>query len=442
MGSNAIEREAGAARGHAVVIGGSMAGLLAARVVSEYFDRVTVIDRDNLPINGSQRRGVPQGWHAHALLAGGLAVTEDLFPGITDALTKDGALIADPAKDGRWFFEGGFLKKLDSGLKALLVSRPFLESRVRSRLLGSDNIVIKSVSSARGLVCKNGRVQGVILDDRKIEADLVIDASGRGSQAPNWLESIGFERPAEEKVEIQLAYTTQVFVGGVANTSELFTVVPSTPSGKRGGVILAQEGGRWIATLFGYFGQSAPKDLDGFLEYARSLPSPMIYDRLRDAEPEGEARTFKFPYSIRRYYERMARFPDGFLVFGDAVSSFNPIYGQGMSSAALQAAALRDALSEVEEGLAKRFFKAAGKVVDNPWGVAVGGDLKMPEVPGRRPRSVSFINWYLTKLHKAAHLDPAATNAFIRVAQLIDSPPAIFAPRVVAKVARHGLFAT
>jgi flavin-dependent dehydrogenase len=373
MGSNAIEREAGAARGHAVVIGGSMAGLLAARVVSEYFDRVTVIDRDNLPINGSQRRGVPQGWHAHALLAGGLAVTEDLFPGITDALTKDGALIADPAKDGRWFFEGGFLKKLDSGLKALLVSRPFLESRVRSRLLGSDNIVIKSVSSARGLVCKNGRVQGVILDDRKIEADLVIDASGRGSQAPNWLESIGFERPAEEKVEIQLAYTTQVFVGGVANTSELFTVVPSTPSGKRGGVILA---------------------------------------------------------------------PDGFLVFGDAVSSLNPIYGQGMSSAALQAAALRDALSEVEEGLARRFFKAAGKVVDNPWGVAVGGDLKMPEVPGRRPRSVSFINWYLTKLHKAAHLDPAATNAFIRVAQLIDSPPAIFAPRVVAKVARHGLFAT
>jgi hypothetical protein len=200
--------------------------------------------------------------------------------------------------------------------------------------------------------------------------------------------------------------------------------------------MLAQEGDRWIVTLIGHFGQATPLDLNGFVEYARTLPAPYIYEVVRDSQPVSEPVSGRFPASVRYRYERLARFPDGFLVFGDAISSFNPIYGQGMSVAALEAIELAAALRKDSAGLARRFFRRVAKVVDMPWTISVGNDLRMPETVGPRNAGVNFINWYIAKLYKAAHSERIPAMAFIEVANLLAPPPSVMRPMVVVGVLR------
>lgn len=422
-------------RNRAVVIGGSIAGLLAARVLTDFYAEVLVLERDDLSNEGRNRRGVPHGYHAHALLAGGLEVIEEYLPGISDELISNGALACDPLNDGRWFFEGNDLRRSASGTRAIMLSRPMLEIGVRHRVQTLDNLTILDNRSIRDLVFENGRVTGIQTQDQVLLADLVIDASGRGSRAPKWLESLGFRRPVEEKVEIQVTYTTRIFRRHPRHMNgDTFATLSPTPDCKRGGVILAKEDGEWIVTLYGYFGEKAPEDLDGFIEFARTLPASHIHDVVKNAEPVGEAKVFRFPASTRRRFEKLDRHPDGFLAFGDAICSFNPIYGQGMSSAALQARALADALKSGSESLSERFYALAAKVIDGPWHVAVGSDLRIPETVGRRSPQVRLINWYMSKLHRRGHIRVDAALAFVRVAQLLDPPPAIMHPALAVRV--------
>ncbi|HKX83777.1 MAG TPA: hypothetical protein VJL58_06145, partial [Pyrinomonadaceae bacterium] len=272
-------------------------------------------------------------------------------------------------------------------------------------------------------------------DGESIEADLVVDAGGRGSKTPSWLRELGFEAPFEEKVEVQLSYTTRIFKRHDQQLGkDKVVVIAPTPSGKRGGVIIAQENGRWMVTLFGHFGITAPVDLKGFIDFAKTLPSPDIYDLLREAEPVDDACTIRYPASTRRRYEKLSMFPEGFLVFGDAICSFNPIYGQGMTVAAMQAIALQDALVATDRGLAKRFFKKASRIIDNPWKIAVGADLRMPETPGRRSLATRFINRYIAEVHKCAHTDRRTARAFVRVAQLLEEPSSLMRPRILLRV--------
>jgi len=364
-------------------------------------------------------------------------VLEQLFPGITAQLISGGAVPADPMNDGTWFFEGAALRKARSGTTGVMMSRPFLESVVRARIAETEGIDVLGGQSVRRLISSDdgNRVMGVVNDDGFVEADLVIDATGRGSRSADWLELLGFEKAADTKVEIDLMYTTRLFrLRPDCRPDDKFIVIAPTPDGKRGGVMAMQESGDWIVTLFGHFGQVAPNDIEGFMEYTRSLPSPLIYEAIRRAEPIGEPINFRFPASRRRSYEKLARFPEGFLVFGDAICSFNPIYGQGMSVAALQAEALRETLLAGGEKLAQRFFKTAGKVMDDSWNMAVGGDLRMPETTGPRNIGSSLINWYICNVHKQAHSDPKAAVAFIRVAQLLESPTALMRPAMVVRV--------
>lgn len=424
-------------REHAVVVGGSMAGLLAARVLADRFDRVTLIERDELPSQTANRRGVPQGRHTHALLASGKEVLERLYPGFSEQLLAEGAVTGDTSADARWFFEGAPLQRKQCGVSALLLSRPFLERAVRERTLGLPNLTCLQSSHVDGLLSggEPAHVNGVRVGDRAVEADLVVDATGRGSKTPQRLKELGYQPPEEERVEVALRYTTRLFRRNPRDLAgDVAAVVPPTPDGKRGGVMLAQEGGLWTVTLIGHFGNAAPPELDGFIAYAKSLPAPYIHQVVRTAEPVGEAVTAKFPASLRRRYERLRRFPDGYLVIGDAISSFNPIYGQGMSSAALQAAELARTLDEESEGLARRFFARAAKVVDNPWSIAVGTDLRMPEATGPRTPMVRFVNWYMAKLHRTAHHDAEVAWAFLQVAALLAPPPSVLRPRVAARV--------
>ena len=422
---------------HAIVIGGSMAGLLATRVLSDHFEQVTVIERDAFPPAGEHRRGVPQGRHTHGLLASGKQVLENLFPGISQELIDGGAVRGDLAHDSRWFLEGASLCKFTSDLGGLLLSRPFLEGKVRRHLTSLPNVRTHEGCDVEGLATTidQRRVTGIKTAGQILTADLVVDATGRGSHSPQWLEAMGFAKPPEERVEIALGYTTRLFRRSLLDLDgDGAALIPPTPETKRAGVMLAQEGDRWTVTLVSYFGNYAPSELEGFIEFARNLPAPFIYDVIRHAEPISEPASARFPASVRRRYEKLDRFPDGFLVFGDAISSFNPMYGQGMSVASLEAVALAETLAQGPSDLARRFFRRAAKVVDIPWSIVVGGDLRIPGTIGPRNAAVNFVNWYMAKLHKAAHHDPVVALAFHKVGNLLTAPPSVMHPRIAARV--------
>lgn len=422
----------------AVVIGGSMGGLLAARALAGRYEEVTVLERDHFPAAGEHRKGVPQGRHAHGLLAQGRAVLEEFFPGLTRDLVAQGAKEGDIVEGARWYHNGGFHAQFPSGLTGLLLSRPLLEGYVRGRVLALPGVRALTGVSVRGLLGGGGHVTGVRLDDEglsDLRADLVVDASGRGSQAPKWLEALGYERPAEDLVRIDLAYATRVYrrrpqdLGG----NDAFVIGSNAPEA-RGGVVLGMEGNRWVVTLAGFLGDHPPTDEAGFLEFARSLPVPDVYDLVKDAEPLSGIVPYKFPGSQRRRYERMARFPEGFLVMGDALCSFNPVFGQGMTVAAAEAKALARCLEAGTEDLARRFFREAAALVDSPWGIAVGADLRYPQVQGPRGPVVSFVNWYVARLHVAARRDRALVLAFQKVANLMAPPPSLLAPKLALRV--------
>lgn len=422
---------------HAVVIGGSMAGLLATRVLAEHYEQVTLVERDAFPLEVVHRRGVPQGRHTHGLLVSGVQVLERFFPGIWNELIEGGAVRGDIASDSRWFLEGGCLRKFPSGLHGLLMSRPFLESKVRRHVLRLTNVRTREGCDVEGLATTEDyqRVTGIKTAGEIVPADLVVDATGRGSHSPQWLEAMGYAKPPEERVEIAMGYTTRLFRGSLLDLDgDGAVIIPPTPEGKRAGAMLAQEGDRWTVTLISYFGNYAPAELEGFIEFARNLSAPYIYEVIRQAEPISEPASARFPASVRRRYEKLDRFPAGFVVFGDAISSFNPMYGQGMSVAALEAVELADTIGRGPSDIGRRFFRRAARVVDIHWSIVVGSDLRIPETIGPRNAGVTFINWYMAKLHKAAHHDPVVALAFHKVGNLLAPPASVMNPRISARV--------
>jgi len=436
---------------HAVVIGASMSGLLAARVLSEFFERVTVLDRDALPDALGHRRGVPQSRHAHALLARGREILDELFPGLTAELVASGALRRDVQGGFRWCNEGHDLRQAPGGMDSLFVSRSLLEARIRARVAAIDNVAIVGRCHVHALVgSADGRgVTGVRCvepadghdrSQRTVRADLVVDASGRGSRTPAWLEALGHAPPHRDEVRVGIAYASCTYrrrphhLGGDGGM-----VVTGTVDNPRSGAMLALEGDRWIVTLAGYLGDGPPTDPDGFVAFARTLPSGGIYDVIRDATPLDDPLRYRFPASVRRRYEDLAAFPDGYLVFGDAICSFNPIYGQGMTVAATEAMVLRTCLRDGTERLARRFLQRAAKTIDIPWDIAVGGDLRFRSVEGSRTAKVRMVNAYLARLHVAAASDPAVGRAFLRVANLLTRPERLLAPDIALRVLRSVL---
>jgi 2-polyprenyl-6-methoxyphenol hydroxylase-like FAD-dependent oxidoreductase len=429
---------------HAVVIGASMGGLLAARALADHYDQVTVFERDALPPSREPRKGVPQGRHAHGLLARGREVLEELFPGLSEELVSQSACYGDIVADVMWFNHGVYLCNAPSMMTGLLISRPMLEDGVRRRLRQLPTIRLHEESDVQELVFDRaaGRVTGVRVQPRdgaevpqNLDVDLVVDASGRGSRSPSWLEAMGYAKPREESVEVNIGYMTRLYrrrsehLGG-----KRAVILAACRPDWRMGVILAQEEDRWIVTLGGYFGDHAPSDEAGYLDFARSLQKPEIFEVIKDAEPLSPFAAYQFSANLRRHYEELKRFPEGFLAFGDALCSFNPIYGQGMTVACMEALALRDCLAAGAQGIASRFFKAASALIDVPWQIAVGSDLQHPAVQGARPAQVRFINWYLAKFYRAAQRDAVLATRFLEIANLMKSPPALLEPRMALRV--------
>jgi 2-polyprenyl-6-methoxyphenol hydroxylase-like FAD-dependent oxidoreductase len=431
---------------HAVVLGASMAGLLAARVLADAYGQVTVIDRDELPKASTHRRGVPHGRHAHALLARGQQALEELFPGLTAELIAQGVPTGDLLANGRWYVSGHRLRQQPIGLVSLCVSRPLLEGYVRARVRALPNVAFLDSCDIVGLAATpdGRRVTGARVLRRAdggakelLGADLVVDATGRGSRTPIWLQALGYERPDEEQVRVGLGYTTRTYrLPPDALDGDLAVLDATTPEHPRGGALLRLEGDRWMVTLAGMLGDHPPTDPDGFLDFARSLRFPDIYQTVRDAEPLDDPVPFRFPASVRHRYERLDRFPDGLLVMGDAVCSFNPIYGQGMSVAALEALTLRRHLQRGAEPQPRHFFGDLTRVVNVPWDIAVGGDLAVPGVQGRRTLKVRLVNAYIARLHAAAAHDAHLASAFVRVAGLIAPPQSLLRPSIAVRVLR------
>jgi 2-polyprenyl-6-methoxyphenol hydroxylase-like FAD-dependent oxidoreductase len=432
----------------AVVIGAGLAGLLAARVLSEHVDRVVLLDHDTLPEEPLPRGGAPQSAHAHALLSRGRAALEDLFPGLTAELVARGAVPGDPQADSRWVNDGYTMVPGPSGLTGILVSRPLLERQVRRRTLTDARIQLHQRVDVRDpLHDADGRVLGVAAVEwdgagqgiRHWEADLVVDATGRTSRTPEWLVALGFEPPEEERVEVDVAYATRHYRREPGHLDgAVGALVSASPDCPRGGGLLAQEGDRWICTLAGFFGDRPPVDPEGFEAYAGTLLSPLLHEVITTAVPLDDPRRFRFPASVRRRYERLTRVPQGLLVVGDAICSFDPIYGQGMTVAALEALALRDLLSGGLDrpGLATEFWQVAARTIDNPWLIAVGGDMRLPGYRGPVDRRTRVVNAYLAKVYRAAAFDPVVGTAFMRVAQMEAPPSSLMAPGVMAHVLR------
>ncbi|MER7333131.1 MULTISPECIES: FAD-dependent monooxygenase [unclassified Micromonospora] len=432
------------ATGSAVVIGASVGGLLVARALTEAYERVTLVDRDVLPERADSRRGVPQGRQLHVLLDRGRQAFEELLPGITAELTANGVPTIDLHEQVHWYNDGHRMRRAPSPLLGFGVSRPLLEQVVRQRVAALPGVRILPGCEAEGLTTTGDRrrVTGVRLRPRDgkphtVEADLVVDAGGRGTRSPVWLAELGYRPAPEERVRIGVTYVTRTYRREPHHLEGLLGALTNAVPGQPwGGIVTAQEQDRFAVALCGMFGEEPPADDEGMAAFADRLAAPQIAELLRTARPTDPPVTMRFPGSVRRRYERLRRFPAGYLVVADALCSFNPVYGQGMTVAALEALLLRRLLRRGLDRLARNFFRGAGRLIDGPWSIAVGTDLRFPEVPGRRSPRVRLVNAYVGRLHVAATRDATLGAAFLRVLNLVDPPARLLFPPVLLRVLR------
>jgi 2-polyprenyl-6-methoxyphenol hydroxylase-like FAD-dependent oxidoreductase len=428
----------------ALVIGASIAGLAAAQVLADCYEQVILVERDILPIESESRKGVAQGQHLHVLLASGYNALEVLFPDIAQDVVAQGAHVCDPGDEGYLFFsEGGYAVPTHTGLQFLVASRPCLEVTIRRRLQTRSNVRIMENCAVQDLAFNENRsrVTGVHLRSREsvshetlLNADLIVDATGRGSRLPDWLETMGYGRPQEEHVRIDVCYTSRKYRGEEhLFAGKLGILIQSEVSNKRLGCAELLEDGSWLVTLCGFLGEQAPLDDQGFLQFAAQLPSRDLYDAIKDLEPLTPPVSYKMPFHQRRRYEDLGSFPEGLLVLGDAVCSFNPTYGQGMTVAALEANALRACLEQQEAGvpLAQQFFGSITGIIETAWSMAVGSDLRFPEVQGPRTEQTPFLNWYMERLQRATHRDPVVVRALTNVMHMMAPASSLMSPEMI-----------
>lgn len=433
-------------RRQAIVIGASMGGMLAALVLAERFESVLVLERDTLSALDSPRQCLPQARHTHVLKSGGRVALEQLLPGVTEQLLARGALSTDALADVRRFQGGGFYSRSASDLRSIFMSRPLLDATVFDRLRALPNVRLASHCYVQGLETSadRERVVGVRVSRRGegrgggeevLRADLVVDATGRASRTPSFLASLGYPVPAEEEVRVRLGFATRLYrrePGDLAGLKGV--VIAPTPDNLRGGAMLAQEGDRWIVTIGGYLGDHAPTEEKGFVEFAASLPTPDIFEVVRRAEPLGDPFGTKFPANRRYRYEHLARFPAGLLVVGDAICSFNPFSGQGITVCSLQALILRDCLRRDPRELAPEFFSRAARVIDSPWQLTVADDQMLIEPGARRSLPDRLFQWYMGRANVAARHDPGIALALLRASDLLASPRSVLHPRVALRM--------
>jgi 2-polyprenyl-6-methoxyphenol hydroxylase-like FAD-dependent oxidoreductase len=433
----------------AVVVGAGIGGLAAAGALAENFEQVTVLERDRLSPAPAHRAGTPQARHVHALLVSGLRALGELFPGFELDLERAGAVPLRVGLDVRMERPGyDPFPQRDLGWLSYAVSRPTIEYAVRRRVENLANVTVRQACRVRELVANQdgSAVIGVRCDDaggarEMLPADLVVDASGRGALTLNLLQAIGSAPPEETTIGIDLGYATSVFE--IPNDAppdwKGVMTFGQAPRTSRGGLMLPLEGNRWMATIGGRHGDVPPGDAAGFLAYARELRTRTIYETIKSAKQVGDVARYGFPESVRRHFERLETFPRGLLPIADAFCRFNPVYGQGMSVAALEACLLRDLLRRqaTDRGspaeLAPAFLKEVPSLIETPWSVAMM-DFIFPDTRGQRPANFdATLNFGMALMRLAAE-DAAVHKLTAEVQNLLKPRSAYGDPELVKRV--------
>jgi len=434
----------------AVVIGAGVAGLSTARALADYFELVVVLERDTLPVDPIHRVGTPQAQHVHGLLASGLNALRALFPNFERDLIQAGAVPLKAGLDVRVERpEFNPFPQRDLGWIGYSMSRPLLEHTVRRQLNGYRNIIVRQQCRAENVLVTSdgGRVQAVQCESRDrtsevLNADMVIDASGRGSLTLALLKSTGRPRPEETVIGIDCHYTTALIAIPPTAPSDwkgVFTF-PEAPASTCGALMLPIENDTWIATLGGRHGVSASGEWDGFLRFAKQLRTSTVYDAIKHSTPPERLPQFGFPESVWRHFERLPDLPIGLLPVGDAVCRFNPVYGQGMSVAVQEASVLhrllgeRRALGDPLVGLSAAFFQEAVPLIEAPWAIAAGLDFIYPQTRGDRPPNIEAAHKFGRALNHIAARDPAVHKLTVEVQHLLKPRSILRTPELVERV--------
>jgi 2-polyprenyl-6-methoxyphenol hydroxylase-like FAD-dependent oxidoreductase len=331
-----------------------------------------------------------------------------------------------------------------TGLELVSLTRPALETIIRRRVTALPGVIVRDQVAVSALAGSDGRVTGVVLDDGEtIDAGLVVDCTGRGARSDRWLATLGLPAPEQLEVKIGVSYATRLYArkpDDLPGWQAVFTL-PAAPHQRTSGVAVPVEGNRWLIGLGGWHMADPPTDVATFDQHIRALPDPILGSVVDRAEPLSDVVVARFPSSRRRLFEKLDRLPGGYVALGDAICSFNPIYGQGMTCAAREAQALGAALDRhgrrADPAMAKDYYAAAAAIVKTPWQFAVGGDFAFPETTGPQPKGGVVRSWYARRIAYASQLDPEINAAFSRVQHLLEPPEVLFRPRFVARVLRQ-----
>ena len=428
-----------------MVMGAGFAGLVTARVLADHFTAVSIIERDT-PEGENARRGVPQGRHSHGFLAKGSAILETLYPGVTEECLQAGAVGADLLANVRFSFHGHVLKQVSTGLHAILSTRPFFEAHLRRRTLALPGVRLLSGHEVTGITAVTRGVTGVRISpqgrsqEETLATDLVVDCLGRSGRSAFWLRELGFAPPPEHRIRTDVTYATQHFrLATSAPSGDRAVLVGAQPDRPTGFALAEQERGEWVLSLYGYGTHAPPSDPKGFLDFIRHLAPSDVWDVIQRAEPTDGIAMHRIAHCTRRRYDKLSDVPAGMVAVGDAQCSLNPVYGAGMTSAALQALTLGQCLEDLNaagrslQELPRRYFRASAQLVNQPWWFAVLGDFLLPEVPGKRPPGMPLLGGYLLKMLAAAEHDGYLATAIIEAFGLIGPATRLLTPRALAR---------
>ncbi|MUL36009.1 FAD-dependent oxidoreductase [Gloeocapsopsis dulcis] len=443
---------------HAVVIGGSIAGLVSGRVLTKHFDRVTIIERDRLPDEPIPRKGVPQSHHNHVLLMRGAMILEELFPGLHTELYAAGASQIDMAKDVAWLNPAGWSIRFTSGVMLLASSRSLLEWGVRQRLRQCPQVCFITESEVTSLLANSDKsaITGVqvrlrnqsdpkSVSDQQVYADLVVDASGRISKTPQWLTALGYEPPQETIVNSHVGYASRIYQppANFSSDWQALYLQAAPPNVTRGGLMLPIEGNRWLVSLGGGDKDYPPTDETGFLEFVRTLRSSILYDAIKDAKPLSPIFSYRATENRRRHCEKLHRMPEGLIVTGDAACTFNPVYGQGMTIAAIAAETLDQCLKQGLSGLSKRFQTQLAQVNAVPWTLATSEDYRYRGTEGKpATQKTKLMHWYMNRVMLLSTKNIGVRSQLLQVMHMLKTPNALFHPKIVALVFKEALQST
>lgn len=428
-------------RKQAIVIGGSVAGLLAGRVLADYFDTVIVLERDMCPHKPEPRPGVPHSRQTHMLLPGGAQALEALFPGRLSELAHVGAQAFDYGSS-HFHLNGHWMPILKTGLQSFAQSRPLLEHCIRKWVMEIPNLRIQYETVATHLEfgasdekCVFSKIAG--LDGvRRFNGSLIIDAMGRNTRLPNWLFQAGVESAEEARIHIDVGYTTGIFRIARKHLPSypLIYIVGKPPQKTRVGAAIKIENGWLNVGMAGYHGDYPPTNLTGFLDFARSLDAPDIYNVLLKAEQLSPLRAYRAPKSVCRRYGDIASFPNGIIALGDSLACFDPVFAQGITVAAQSAQVLDEALSRHEclKCAQLYYYKHVRHTIETAWNLSRGENLKYPQTKGDRPTMFGLTRAFKDRV--VACTDPFVVNQFYRVLTLTAPPRILLHPGVLKRV--------